>query len=134
VFLDTSFCIDAIREKRRGKRGPATRKLQELEGTPLFISVFALCELDAGARMSRDPEQELKDMAQFARGATTVYPDLALPAAYGQIEAHLRTRGTPIPTMDILIGAMAKLAGQPLLVRHPEHFALIPGLVVETYC
>lgn len=132
MFLDTSFCVDLIREERRGRYGPARQRLQELGSTPLFIPIFALCELDAGARLSSDPEQGLAELAALAQRIPIAYPDAGLPTAYGQIEAHLRKRGTPIPVMDILIGAMAKLRGQPILARHTEHFALIPGLVVET--
>jgi len=72
-------------------------------------------------------------MVRLTQRVTVVYPDAALPAAHGQIGAHLRKSGTPIPVMDLLIGAMAKLKGQPLVARHKEHFALIPGLMVETY-
>ncbi|HUT32777.1 MAG TPA: type II toxin-antitoxin system VapC family toxin [Planctomycetota bacterium] len=133
MFLDTSFCVDLIREQRRGKHGPATRMLRSLGDTPLFVSVFALCELDAGARLSRDTEEEFRGLAKLTEFVPVVYPDPAFPGAYGEIEAHLRRNGTPIPTMDVLIAALARLHGEPLLARHTEHFARIPGLVVQTY-
>jgi tRNA(fMet)-specific endonuclease VapC len=133
VFLDTSFCVDLIREEREGRLGPATRKLRSLGDAPLFMSVFALCELDAGARLSSDPAEEFSAIARLTGFVPVVYPDAAFPAAYGEIEAHLRRSGTPIPTMDALIAAAAKLRGSPLLARDSEHFTKIPGLVVHTY-
>ncbi len=133
MFLDSSFCIDLMREERRGERGPASRKFESLDSAAVFVPLFVVCELDAGARGAQDPEKALGELARLTERVPTVYPSSALPAAYGGIVAYLRKRGTPIPVMDALIGAMAKLAGQPLLVRHPEHFALIPGLTIETY-
>ena len=133
MFLDTSFCIDLMREQHRQTDGPATAKLRELGDTPLFASVFVLCELQAGARLSRHPRRELRRVAMLAECVTMVYPDATFPVVYGELEAHLRRGGTPIPTMDLLIGTTAKGHGLPLLTRDRDHYALLPGLVVEAY-
>lgn len=132
MFLDTSFCIDLIQEWRRGHVGPAAQKLRALGNRPLYISLFVLCELEVGARLARDSKLELQRVATLTELAEVVYPGPGFPALYADIEVHLRREGTPVPTMDILIGAMARINGQPLLARDPEHFARIPGLVVET--
>ena len=133
MFMDTSFCIDLMREQRREADGPATAKLRDLGDTPLFTSAFVLCELHAGARLSKRPRRELRRVAMLAERVTVVPPAPTFPVAYGELEAHLRRAGTPIPTMDLLIGTTAKSHGLPLLTRDPAHYALIPGLVVETY-
>jgi len=133
MFLDTSFIVDLLREQHRQADGPATRKLRELGETPLLASVFVLCELQAGARLSRDPRREMRRVALLSESVTVVYPDATFPVAYGEVEAHLRRSGTPIPTMDLLIGVTAKCHGLPLLARDPAHFTLIPGLVVQPY-
>ena len=133
MFLDTSFCIDLMREQHRKTDGPAAAKLRDLADTPLFASVFVFCELQAGARLSKHPRRELRRVAMLAESVTVVYPDPTFPVAYGELEAHLRRSGTPIPTMDLLIGTTAKTHGLPLLTRDPGHYTLIPGLVVETY-
>lgn len=133
MFIDTTFCIDLMRERRRHLDGAATKKLGELSDTPLFVSVFVLCELQAGARLSRQPQRELRRLAMLTEALTTVFPDATFPVAYGEVEAQLRRQGTPIPVMDLLIGTLAKSHGLPLLTRDPRHFSLIDGLVVETY-
>ena len=133
MFVETTFCIDVMREQHRGAEGPATARLRELGETPLFVSVFVLCELQAGARLSGHPRRELRRVAMLAERLTVVVPDATFPVAYGELEAHLRRQGTPIPTMDLLIGTTAKALGLPLLTRDAEHYGLIPGLVVETY-
>lgn len=133
MFLDTSFCVDLLRDWRRGEEGCATRKLRELGDRRIFVSVFALCELHAGARVSRQPDRELLRLSRLTEFCTAVYPDSAFPALYAEIAVWLRRNGTPIPPMDLLIGATAKAHAMPLLAHDPGHFALIPGLVVETY-
>jgi tRNA(fMet)-specific endonuclease VapC len=133
VFLDTTFCIDLMREQHRGEEGPATQKLQGLGSSLLFVSVFVLCELQAGARLSSHPKRELQKVERFSATLNVAYPDASFAVAYGEEEAFLRKKGTPVSTMDLLIGVTAKMRGLPLLTRNVQHFASIPGLVLETY-
>lgn len=133
MFLDSTFCVDLMRERRRGVRGPATVKIEQLGGMPLFLSVFVLCELQAGARLSRNPERELRRVELFSEMTDVVLPQRGFEVLYGEAEAELRRQGVPIGTMDLLIGVTAKGLGMPLLTRDTEHFRRIPGLVVETY-
>ena len=51
-FLDTSFMIDLLREEKRRTRGPAHQKLEQLSFTPVRLSLFVVCELEAGASLS----------------------------------------------------------------------------------
>lgn len=133
MFIDTSFCVDLFREQSKRAYGPATKKLKHLGATPIMVSVFVICELQAGARMSQDPDKELRKVEIFSDAVEIVYPDSALAVAYGEVEAALRRGGKPIPTMDLLIGVQAKIRGLPLLTRDAGHFDLIPGLITESY-
>jgi predicted nucleic acid-binding protein len=133
VFLDTTFCIDLLREAVRKEHGPATVRIEELADRPVFVSVFVLCELHAGARLSGNPKRELRRVESLTEHLAVVYPDATFPVTYAELEAYTRRNGVPVPTMDLLIGAMAKARGLPLLTRDTEHFARIPGLVLETY-
>lgn len=132
MFIDTTFCIDLLREAHRGP-GPATAALERLGDTLLFVSVFVLCELHAGARLSTHAQRELRGLERLAENLTVVYPDAAFPVAYAELEVTLRRAGTPVPTMDLLIGTTAKMLGMPLLTRDTAHYRLVPGLIVETY-
>ena len=132
MFLDTSFCIDLMREARRDP-GPATAFLQGLGSIPLFASVFVLCELQAGARMSQLPDREFERVQRFTQNLNVIYPDEMFPIVYGELEVDLRKKGPPIPTMDLLIGTTAKMRGVPLITRDLAHFKLIPGLLLESY-
>jgi predicted nucleic acid-binding protein len=133
VFLDTSFCIDIMRERKQARKGPASRKLESLGETPLYISLFVACELQAGARLSGNPEAELRKVELFSELVEIVLPDRSFAVAYGEAEALLRRNGLTIPTMDLLIGLTAKQHGLPLLTADDVHFRRIRGLVVETY-
>ena len=58
IHLDTSFLVDLLRETSRGKPGPASAFLVEIENEQLAASVFVQCELYAGAELSRRPKLE----------------------------------------------------------------------------
>ena len=133
MFLDTCFLIDLFRERKSGQQGPAQIKLTALGEISLYISLFSLCELRAGAELSRNPKNELRKIELMLDYVTPVFPDSAFPVIYGETEAYLRKKGTPVPVMDLLIGCTTKTHGMPLLTRDTEHFDKIPGLVVETY-
>ena len=133
MFVDTSFLIDLMRERRRQEAGPATRKLRALGDIPLYMSVFVACELHAGARLSARPKEEIRKVEMLTEFIEVVLPDRSLAVAYGEAEAALRKAGEPIPVMDLLIGVTAKMRGLPLLAGRDLHFKRIPGLVVETY-
>ncbi len=133
MFIDTTFCIDLMRERHKRQKGPASTKLTELGETPLFVAVFVICELQAGARMAKNPLKELRKVEILSEKLEIVYPDSTFPIAYGEAEATLRSQGIPIPVMDLLIGVTAKTHGIPLLTRDTSHFKTIPDLVLEEY-
>jgi tRNA(fMet)-specific endonuclease VapC len=133
MFIDTSFCIDLMREHAREENGPAVRKLQELRDLPLYMSLFVACELHAGVRMASRSGDELRKVERLMDLVELVLPDRTLAVAYGEAEAAVRRKGRPVPSMDLLIGTMAKMHGMPLLAGRDNHFRDIPGLVVESY-
>jgi predicted nucleic acid-binding protein len=133
MFPDTSFCIDLLREQRRGQTGPAALKLESLGGKPLLISLFVLCELRAGAEMSSNPRREISSVVRLIEGFDIISPTPPFAVLYGEIVATLLRNGTPVPRMDVLLGVMAKSFGMPVLTRNVSHFAKIPGLVIEGY-
>ncbi len=133
MLLDTSVCVDLLRERGRGVRGPAHDALAKLGDTPIFISLFSLCELEAGMSLSDRPEAERRRVNALVGHLTVVAPDDAFALLYGEAAAYLLRNGTPIPVMDLLIGITAKSRSLPVLTRDTSHFRRIPGLVVEGY-
>jgi predicted nucleic acid-binding protein len=133
MVADTSFLIDLIRERTADIEGPAIKKLKFLGDTRMFLSLFTLCELRAGAELSRRPKSELRKIEFILDYIEILYPEASFPVFYGEAEAYLRKKGKPIPVMYLLIGITAKAAGLPVLTKDTRHFDLIPGLVVEGY-
>lgn len=133
MFVDSTFCIDLIRERSRHESGPATLKLRALGETPLRLPVFVLCELRLGAGLSSQPERELARCDTLAACMDIVYPDARFAGSYVQCELALRKLGKPAPTMDVLIAAIAVRHAEALITRGRKHLHHVPGLVLEVY-
>jgi len=133
MVLDTSICVDLLREAGRKEAGPAHRRLRNLGETPVYVALFTVCELQTGVRLATDDAEELRRLTGLMQRVTVLEPDTSFPTLYGEAAAHLLKAGTPIPVMDLMIGIIAKANTMPLLTRDSRHFERIPGLVVETY-
>jgi tRNA(fMet)-specific endonuclease VapC len=133
MILDTTVCVDLLRERAQGIQGAAYHALDALGDSRLYLSVYSVCELNTGALLSSNKPVEQRRVADFVQHLTVLYPDIAFPTVYSEAAAALLTAGTPIPVMDLLIGITAKTNGLPLLTRDRKHFHRIPGLVVEWY-
>ncbi|MDX1393099.1 MAG: type II toxin-antitoxin system VapC family toxin [Gemmatimonadota bacterium] len=133
THLDTSYLVDLLREAARGVKGPATARLESLADEELGVSVHVLCELHAGAELSRAPEVERARVESLSRPLAHSYPDEQFPAEYGRQLAELRRRGETISTMDLLIATAALVDGAALVTRNARDFERVPGLRVLAY-
>ena len=133
MVLDTSVCIDLLRESAKGIKGPARRHLEALGRRQLFLSYFSLCELYTGLHLGERGAEEQRSMSLLVESLIVIHPDEGFPNLYGEAAAALLKQGTPIPVMDLLIGVSAKSRGLPVLTRDAVHFSRIPGLMVESY-
>ena len=133
IHLDTTFLVDAIRESRRGGEGPARAWLAEHRSEQLGLSVFVLSELLVGAELHGDPVEERRRVRGVCGDLPVVLPDAHLADTYAAVHATLTRAGTPVATMDLLIGCTALNAGVPLLTANQAHFSRLPGLRVLAY-
>ena len=131
-FLDTSFVIDLLREQRRNLAGPARRKLEMMGDSPVRLSVFVVCELEAGAALSRTP-REAETVRAFCEHCEIVYPDERFAQVYGAKLAEIKRRGYSVATMDLLVATAALVDDDDLITRNLRDFQKIPGLRVESY-
>jgi predicted nucleic acid-binding protein len=132
IHLDTSFLIDLLREHKRGG-GPASRWLEAEAMTPLAVSVFVQCELEAGAAHSAHPGRERERIRQILAAVTVVGPGEAFAATYGTTLVDILRRGKSIAPMDLLIATTALEGDAPLLTANRRHFDVVPDLAVRTY-
>lgn len=133
IHLDTSFLVDLLREAAQGKRGEAHQFLDEHQESPLAVSLFVACELEAGAACSRDPRRERSRVEAILRTVPTTTPGDGFARLYGDLFAELRRRGETVSSMDLLVAAAAGLDNATLVTRNVREFERIPGLRVLSY-
>ena len=133
IHVDASFLIDLMRERRRRTHGRALAWLEQHAGDELGISLFAVCELEAGTADAADPDGERRRIDDALQVISTIYPDQRCARAYGNLVARLQRTGRSIGTMDTLIAATAILHDVPLLTANERHFSSVPGLRVLSY-
>lgn len=133
IHLDTSFLVDLLRETRRGRGGPARRRLETLAEVELRVSVHVLCELFAGVELAERATEERAAVEALTSGFHVVSPTSGFAPTYGRLLADLQRNGRSISTMDLLIATAAVLDGAPIVTGNPKHFERIPDLDVVTY-
>lgn len=131
IHLDTGFVVDLQREVDRA--GAAAAFLAAHPTEPLTLSVYVLCELEAGVKLARNPERERGRLLTLVEGMTIAYPDDRFAEVYGRTFATLERRGKRMPAMDLLIAVAALADGAPLVTRNVKDFASLPDLRVLRY-
>lgn len=122
----TRLCLDtsAYSQFKRGEPAAVTAlRRARVVGVPTVV----LGELRAGFRMGRRADRnELELQAFVAQPPVKVLDvDDAAASHYADLVTDLRRRGTPLPTNDIWIGAVALRDGLTVLT-YDEHFASLP--------
>lgn len=96
----------------------------------IAFSVVSVGELYSGFKGGRQEVKNREELNIFLDSPRVVVHDIDVQSAdfYASILNNLRTAGTPIPTNDIWIAAVAFQHGYKLYSKD-KHFNLIPGLV-----
>jgi tRNA(fMet)-specific endonuclease VapC len=117
ICLDTS----AYSHFKRG-HAPAVAALSQASwiGVPSIV----LGELHAGFRLGSRRDRNEAELGQFLAHPVVevIVVDEDAAGVYGDIVVALRSAGTPIPTNDIWIAALAAREGVPVLT-YDRHFA-----------
>jgi predicted nucleic acid-binding protein len=122
IVLDTN----AYSNFKRGHTGI----LAALESAAeIVVPTPVLGELFAGFRLGTREQANMKELDAFlSRPGVVLGPvDHAVARRYGDIVVELRKRGTPIPTNDIWVAAVA-IEHDGVLLTNDEHFELVPML------
>lgn len=104
----------------------ALRAAREIH-LPLIVLGELLAGFAAGARPAKNREELARFMASSR--VSVLLPNERTARHYAEIFAALRLEGTPIPTNDIWIAALARQHRISLLT-FDSHFDSIPGLAV----
>ncbi|OYT13531.1 MAG: VapC toxin family PIN domain ribonuclease [Bacteroidetes bacterium 4572_114] len=128
-ILDTNICIYII------KRKPAIvlEKFKKFPLGSIGISAITLAELQFGIQKSSNPEKNLNALNQFIIPLEIIDFDYNATIEYGIIRAELEKKGTPIGSLDTLIGAHAKSLDLTLVTNNEKEFVRILGLRIENW-
>ena len=134
IHLDSSLLIDLLREVGKDRPGPAFDVMESIDAEDTVgVSVHVVCELRAGAELSRKPLKEHELLDQLFGGLVIAYPDARFAPAYGRLLAAIHRSGRPIAALDLLIATAALLDDAPLITRNVKDFSRVPGLRVLRY-
>lgn len=97
----------------------------------IHLPLIVLAELLAGFVVGSRLQKNRHELAQFMASPRVhvMSPDEKSAEHYADIFGRLRRQGTPIPTNDIWIAALARQNRLPLL-SFDAHFSTVPGLEV----
>jgi tRNA(fMet)-specific endonuclease VapC len=124
ILIDTN-CYSAI-----DNGDPETiRRIESAQ--EVWLPFIVLGELYAGFELGTQNEKNEQQLQSFlSRPAIgVVYADGDTVQAYGRLFQALRRRGTPIPTNDIWIAALA-LQHNLLMMTADKHFLFVPDLQI----
>jgi tRNA(fMet)-specific endonuclease VapC len=128
-MLDTDTCIFLIRRK------PPQLLQRIMSCTPgdLGVSAITLAELEYGVAKSSQPDRNRNALAEFLFPIEVAPFDEEAGRAYGAVRAHLESKGTPIGSLDALIGAHALSRGITLITNNTRAFKCILRLQVADW-
>lgn len=97
----------------------------------IHVPLIVLGELLAGFAAGTRPTKNRGELARFMASPRVhlLRPDEKTASQYADVFIALRARGTPIPTNDLWIAALARQHRLPLFSLD-AHFAAVPGLAL----
>ena len=122
LLIDTNRYTDLA-------RNDAQTVAKLLDADEIVVPFVVLAELRSGFRNGTLSAKNESGLAKFLSNPKVrcVFPDERTTHFYADLYALLRNQGTPIPTNDIWIAALAIQHSLPLYTRD-SHFGKIPQL------
>ena len=122
-LLDTDWAISYL------NRVPRTMsRMDEIRAEGISISIVSVAELYEGVLNSNNPVRDENLMTEFLGQYPVLSLDVPICRIFGVERARLRSTGTLIPDMDLLIGATALRHNLALLTNNRRHFERLQGL------
>jgi tRNA(fMet)-specific endonuclease VapC len=124
ILIDTNIYTHAFKGD-----GPTVSVLQEAR--EIGLCVISIGELLSGFKGGKREKENRKELAEFLDAPRVRVFDLDEDTGeyYATILDSLRRKGTPIPTNDLWIAAVALQYGLPLFSKD-RHFERVSGLVL----
>ena len=126
VMLDTNTCIAIIRQKPP----QALKRFSAYKVGDIGISWVTLAELEFGVAKSQHQQNNQTALDEFVLPLEIASFDRETARVYGRVRAMLEKKGTPIGSLDMMIGAHALSLGVTLATNNTKEFSRIKGLTV----
>ena len=94
----------------------------------MAVSAVTVAELEFGVEKSTRPEHNREGLAGFLMPFEVLSFDADAAKVYGALRADLERRGTPIGSLDLMIGAHAMALGATLVTNNLREFNRLRGL------
>jgi tRNA(fMet)-specific endonuclease VapC len=125
-MLDTNICIYLIKHKPE----KVLRHFNAHSVGEIGISSITLAELRYGVERSQQVQQNRLALKDFSLPLEIAAFDEVAAEVYGSVRAGLEQVGTPVGSMDMLIGAHALSLGVTLVTNNLREFQKIKNLKV----
>ena len=125
-MLDTNICIYLIRQKPE----KVLRRFKNHSIGDIGISSITLAELRFGVEKSQQIQNNRQALEEFILPLEIADFDEKAAVIYGAVRAALEKAGTPVGSMDMLIGAHALSLGLTLVTNNVREFKQIKKLNV----
>ena len=127
MILDTNAASKLLDEH------PPEALLRKLSPSPLHqLPVIVIGEIRYGLQLSRKRAEIETKLHLLIEISHVLAIDEATSEFYAEIRADLHRRGSPIPTNDLWIAALAKQHNLPVVTKD-EHFRRVQGLQVVSW-
>ena len=130
MLLDTSFLIDLMNGE-----GAAVERARQLEADLVQqrLSAMTLFELYYGVGRIGQSDEERENIERVLASKPVHPADTAVMRKAGRLAGELAAEGDPVGDGDVIIGATALVADEPVLTRNVADFERLDGVEVETY-
>jgi tRNA(fMet)-specific endonuclease VapC len=125
-MLDTNICIYLIKQKPE----KVLHHFHAHSVGEIGISSITLAELRYGVERSQQVQKNRQALEDFTLPLEIAAFDEDAAEAYGSVRAGLEQAGTPVGSMDMLIGAHALSLGVTLVTNNLREFKKIKNLKV----
>ncbi|MDQ3260207.1 MAG: type II toxin-antitoxin system VapC family toxin [Pseudomonadota bacterium] len=126
VMLDTNTCIAIIKRKPP----QVLKRFNAYKVGEIGISWVTLAELEFGVAKSQYIEKNQVALDEFVLPLEIANFDRDVARIYGRVRAMLEKKGTPIGSLDTMIGAHALAQGATLATNNSKEFSRIKGLTI----
>jgi tRNA(fMet)-specific endonuclease VapC len=128
-MLDTNICIYLI----KGKSEKVLRHFKAHSIGDIWISSITIAELRYGVEKSQQVQKNREALYEFLLPLEIADFDDEAAVSYGTVRVALEKAGTPVGSMDMLIGAHALSLRSTLVTNNVREFRHIKGLKIADW-